>query len=83
MEVLIVNGGCVGEYVCSHKVDTSLRGHTCFDYKIDNKNSSNCCCGGDICKLTATWDSLSIGTCDQISLSQEVALGRNQGNYLF
>ena len=80
MEVLLVNGRCANEYLCTHKVDKNLRDHTCFVYNIDIHNSSNCCCGGGICKLTSTWDALSIGTCEQIPLPQEVALGRNQGN---
>ena len=58
----------------------TLRGQTCFEYKIDRRNSSHCCCGNNNCHRSEIWDELDIiRTCDQVPFAQEAALARNQG----
>ena len=77
---LIVNEKCTNQYICNHMVIGKLRGQACFEYKIDRRNSSNCCCGDNNCHRTEIWDALDmIITCDQTPIAQEAALARNQG----
>ena len=77
---LIVNQKCTNQYICKHMGHQKLGDQTCFEYKIDHRNSSNCCCGDSTCHRTEVWDALDVMiTCDQTPIAQEAALARNQG----